>query len=83
MVATSSAPIPKSQYSGLSLARLSCRIIYRGAPMNAPYRRPVPPRINMIITSPERSKLSTSSATNSVVWASKAPAMPAMTAARV
>ena len=51
--------------------------------MNAPYRRPVPPRINMIITSPERSKLSTSSATNSVVWASKAPAMPAMTAARV
>ena len=50
------------------------------APIKPPYRYPVPPSTSMIISSAERWNPNTSMPTNCVVWASSAPAMPAIPA---
>src|SRR5439155_6811788 len=80
---TSSRPMPRYQYSGNCLASRSCATRWASGPMNAPYRRPTPPRISITSSSPEGSKPSTFRPTNWLVCVSSAPATPAITADRV
>ena len=61
----------------------SCATMNTAAPTSAPYRRPVPPSTSMIRSSAERGNPSESRPTNWVVWASSAPATPAMAAPTV